>query len=315
MRIAGLSRSPIVPAVLIPILVSTVTWVVAIQRPIEYAARVNLLAAPAPGADSTTLGQFPGVASQSLPAIIDVAHSRTVLAKASGGVDGSPAPEQLSNSVVIDVVPNSLLTRITVRGPSPEVARRIVLSIAAEVIAKDLLSPIGELRLVDDEPSVAKVAPDNLLAAGLALAAGAAAMVAVLTMYALIRPSRRQQVRRALATAGISHPVALVDRRQSGAIGEIEVLSAASARPVRVVALTPSTATDVAGVSTALASAGVLLADDRSDEAVSIVGVASDTAVEKLTGAIAALPEQAHLIAVLLTGSRSGRHQAHEIGS
>jgi hypothetical protein len=187
-------------------------------------------------------------------------------------------------------------------------ARQLVLTITTEVIADDLLAPVGDVRPVDDEPSVVKVSPDKLLATGLALSAGAAAAVAVAVLTALIRPARRQRVRNALAIAGISRPVAVLDAQDQSALAEIEVLSAAAGRPVRVVALTPSTEPSAAQFSAALAAAGVPMADDRSDEMVSIVGLASETVVEKLTGAIAALPEQARLIAVVLTASRHRRH-------
>jgi capsular polysaccharide biosynthesis protein len=304
-----LLRRSIVQAILVAVLVGVATWFIAIQRPAEYEARVDLLASPRQDADSTTLSQFPGVASQSLAAVIDVAHSPSVLAEASGAAGGAPGPAELFNVVLVDVVPASFLARLSVRASSPEVARQLIVTIAAEVIAKDLISPVGQLRLLDDEPSVKRVAPDRFLAAGLALVAGAAAAVAALALNALIRPSKRQRVKRALAAAGISQPVALVDCDDPGAVAEIGVLSAASARPVRVVALTPSSEPDAASLSSALASAGVPITDGRSDRAVSVVGVASETAVERLSWAVAALPEEAQLIAVAVSVSHRARRR------
>jgi capsular polysaccharide biosynthesis protein len=298
---------PVVQAVLVALLVSTVTWLIAIQRPAEYEARVYLLASPSGGGGSATLNHFPEVARQSLAAIVDVAHSPSVLANASGAAEGAPTPTELSASVLVDVIPASFLTRLSVRASTPEVARQLVHTIAAEVIAKDLISPVGKLRLLDDQPSVARVAPDESLAAGLALAAGAATAAAVLVLNALVRPSNRQQVRRAIAAAGIDRPVALVDCNHSSAIAELQLLAAASGRPVRVVALTLSSTSDAASLSSALTSAGVPVANDQSGQEVSIVGVASEFIVEWLSSAIAALPNDAQLIAVALSVSRRKR--------
>jgi capsular polysaccharide biosynthesis protein len=157
---------PVVLSVLVAVLVSAVTWIIAIRQPPEYEARVDLLASPHQGADATDLTAFTAVTSQSLAATVDVAHGP---------------------SVVVDVVPTSLLVRVSARASSPDAAREIVLKSAAEVIAKDLISPVGELRLLDDQPLVVRIAPDRLLAAGLALAAGAAAGVAVLALCAIRR--------------------------------------------------------------------------------------------------------------------------------
>jgi capsular polysaccharide biosynthesis protein len=302
----------IVPAVLIAVLVSLVTWSVAITRPTEHEARVDLLASPRLGNDPTTLTSFPGVAGQMLPAIIDAAHSPTVLAKASGATAGAPSAAELSKQVVVDVIPASLLTRISVRARSPTVARQLALTIATEVVAKDLIAPIGDLRPVDTEPQVVEVAPDELLAAGLSIFAGAAAGVAVLVLIALVRPARRHRVKRALALTGVPAHVAVVDCGEPSAIAELKMLALAAARPVRVVGLTPSAASSVMNLSADLASAGVPMADGASDDMVSVVGVVAEAVVEKLTGALAALPAHAQLIAIALTASRHRRYKPLE---
>jgi capsular polysaccharide biosynthesis protein len=185
-------RRPIVLATLVAVLVGATAWLLAVSQPTEYDARVDLLASPR-DAGSATLKQFSVVAGQSMKAVVATAHSPSVLAPAAATVGGGPPPAELSKLVTVDVVPPSLLIRLSVRTTSSAVAREAVVAIAKGVVSADLLAPIGELRLVDAEPTVQKVSPDALLAAGLSMAAGVAAAAVVLLSYALMRRSPRVQ--------------------------------------------------------------------------------------------------------------------------
>jgi capsular polysaccharide biosynthesis protein len=183
---------PIVLAVLAAVLVGAATWLLAISQPTQYDARVDLLASPR-HADSATAKRFLVVAGQSMKAVVAAAHSPSVLAPSARTVDGAPPPVELAKLVTVDVVPPSLLIRLSVRASSSEVARGTVVAIAEGLVGDDLLAPVGELRLVDAEPTVQQIAPDALLAVGLSMATGIAAGVVVLFAYALMGRSGRVQ--------------------------------------------------------------------------------------------------------------------------
>lgn len=178
-------RRPIVLAVLAAVLVGATAWLLAISQPTEYDARVDLLASPRHD-DSETIRRFSVVASQSMKAVAAAAHSPSVVGPAAASVEGAPPPAELAKLVTVDVVPPSLLIRLSVRTSSSGVAREAVVAIAEGLVSEHLFAPMGELRLVDAEPTVQKVAPDALLAAGLSMAAGVAAGTVVLFSYALM---------------------------------------------------------------------------------------------------------------------------------
>jgi hypothetical protein len=202
--------------------------------------------------------------------------------------------------VVVDVVPASLLARLSVHASSPEVAHGLVLAIADEVIKKNLLAAVGELRLLDEQPTAQKVAPDMFLAAGLALAAGVAAAATVLILVALMRPSMHLRIRRELAAAGINRRVGLVHLADTRAVDQIKTLAAAAATPVRVAALTPLAEQDAERLSAALSSVAITVTDGHSGAAASVVGVVSGKVLGALSSAVIALPENARLVAIAI---------------
>jgi len=294
------ARTRILLAVVVALVVGVGTWFAAVSAPAQYEARVDLLAAPLPTADPAVSDLFPAVAANSLPAVIDVTRSPSVLAHAAESVAGAPPPGELAAQVVVDVIPQSLLTRITVRAPTPAAAGGLVTVIADGVIDRDLLAPVGRLRVVDADPVVRQIAPDRLFAAGLAMTAGAATGAALLTLAALVRPTRRRRLDTVLAAAGITRPVAIVDSRSPSATADLAVLVRASGRRARVVALQTGAQRDAERLSEVLAESGMDMAPAADGAAVVgvVCGTVSGAAARAVSEVLAALPEGDQLIAL-----------------
>jgi len=222
---------PVAVGLLVGLLILLVTQL----RGDEYEARVSLLATPAAAAD-----QFGEVVALSLPAVVEVARSPSVLAVAAR--TGTSA-EDLADGVAVELVPASGLARLTVRAPSAEQATKAAIAIARAVIAANLLTPAGTLRLLDERPDVTQIAPDRPLGVGLALAAAAVAGVAAAALWH-VRPGNG--VRTALTAAGIHHPVTTARADDPALPDRLKALCAAVARPARVVAVMPALAKDAA---------------------------------------------------------------------
>jgi hypothetical protein len=241
----------------------------------EYEARVGLLATPVAGAP-----QFGEVVALSLPAVVELARSPSVLAKAD-----APAAD-----VAVELVPASGLARLTVRAPSAEQASTAVTAIARAVIAANLLTPAGTLRLLDEHPDVTQVAPDRPLGAGLALVAAVVATVAAAALWQ-VRPG----VRAALAAAGIHHPVTTVTADDPDLPDRLTALCAAAARPARVVAVVPTLAKDAANLARRMG-----VEPDSAGTAVIAVAPAGRHQ-DELSTVAGVLPVDAVLVAVVLT--------------
>jgi hypothetical protein len=264
-------------SVVVGLLVGLVVLLATQLRGDEYEARVGLLATPAGAAT-----QFGEVVALSLPAVVEVARSPTVLA----------AAKTLSADVAVELVPASGLARLTVRAPSAEQAGRAATAIARAVIAADLLAPAGTLRLLDERPDVTQVAPDRPLGVGLALAAAVVAGVAAAALRQ-VRPGNG--VRAALSSAGIHHPVTTAKADDPQLPDRLTALCAAAARPARVVAVVPALAKEAANLTrrmgvapedTGTAVIAVTPAGRRQDALSTVAGV---------------LPADAVLVAVVLT--------------
>jgi hypothetical protein len=195
-----------------------------------YEARVGLLATPAGAAP-----QFGEVVALSLPAVVEVARSPSVLRTAARST-GIPAVE-LAEDVTVELVPASGLARLSVRAETGEEATQAATAIARGVIAANLLAPAGTLRLLDERPDVTQVAPDRPLSAGLALAAAVVAAIAAAALWQ-VRPANG--VRAALSSAGIHHPVTTAQADDPGLPDRLTALCTAASRPPRVVAVLPT---------------------------------------------------------------------------
>lgn len=295
---------PILPALVIGLLVSGTVLLLLGNRPAEYSARVGLLAAPeqngwTPEASST---DFPAVAAQSMAAIADLAHSPSVLSKAGADVDGAPSPDALFDDVSVELVPGSSLARVTVTAESPVKARDLVRNIANQIVGKNLLAPVGSMRMIDDEPHVTEKDPGQAMALGLALASGVAAAAVVYALCALLRPSTHRQIAHALGDAGVDRPVPVMDgARFRHIFAKIDMLATAAARPVRVIGLTPGSARDAEKLQLELAEAGVRVSDSEDDRDAAVIGLTSDKDVSKsIRWTMAALPNTSLLIAIVV---------------
>jgi len=304
MHIAKMSRIPALAlALLIGLVVGGATLMVLMNRPAEYSARMGMLAAPneGPWASETSL-DFSAVASHSMPAIIEAAHSPSVLSAASATVPGGPSADELFDAVSVELVPGSTLARVTVQASSAEDAAQLARAVTRGIIEQNLFAPVGRLRVIDAEPFVTKVKPDETLATGLALAAGAAAAAAAMGLLALLRPSIQQRIEYALAHGGVKGSVPVIDTANGvERISRIETLCTASGRSIRVISLTPWAARDAEKLSLELADVGVRVAEDQFDQSAAVVGVAGRRDVDESIGStVSALPEKAQLIAVVL---------------
>ncbi len=245
-----LSR-PIASAIAVGVLVAAAIMLVALTRPTEYTARIGLLAAPtAEAPQSPPSADFPAVVSLSMAAVVEAAHSPSVVAKASSVTNGALSPQQVFDAVSVELVPGSGLARVMVKASSPIVAADVASSIGNDLVGQNLFGSAGGLRLLDSRPDVREVQPDMALNGGLAMAAGVTAAVAMFGLMTLVRPSDRKRIERALGAAGIRNPVAIVDGGDpTDVVREIERIAKASGQPLRVIPLTRSTERDAEKLS------------------------------------------------------------------
>jgi capsular polysaccharide biosynthesis protein len=295
---------PFVAATLVALAVCGVMFLTLSDRPAEYSARVGLLASPLQKGWATggSGADFPAVAAQSMAAIVESAHSPSVLAQASLAVPGAPSPEDLFRSVNVELVPGSNLARITVQASSPELASDLARTISNDIVGMNLFRPVGTLRIIDDQPFVTEANTDQSLTIGMTLASGAVAGVAIYGLLALLRPSRNQQIARAFSDAGIDRPVPVLGGGKPREVfSKIDMLATAAARRVRVIGLTPQSARDAEKLALELETAGVRVATEDDDRDAAVVGVASQKEFSgDIRWAIAALPNPDRLIAIVL---------------
>lgn len=255
----------------------------------EYEARVGLLATPATPVTGTT-AQYGEVVSLTLPALVEVARSPSVLHTAAAGTGMSAA--ELGEHVAVELVPASGLARLSVRGESAAQAGAAAIALARSVIGEDLLAPTGTLRLLDTRPDVTQVAPDRPLGAGLALAAAVVAGMAVAGFCHVHRPGNAA-VRSALVAAGVHHPVATARAGEPDLPERLSTLCAAAARSPRVVAVVPA----LAGEASALAERMTV---DRPTVGTAVIALTRRGRQDDLAAVIGALPPDNVLLGVVL---------------
>ncbi|SFQ99568.1 hypothetical protein SAMN04488564_101885 [Lentzea waywayandensis] len=250
-------------------------------------ARLTLLATPS-AADSAQFGE---VTSLATPAVVQLVRSPSVLdvaAKAAG-----TTPDRLSDAIAVELVPASGVARISVRADSAAHASAAVTAVAGAVIEADLLAPAARFRLIDPRPETTQVTPDWRLATGLALVAAVIAGVAVVALRRL----RGNTVRTALSAAGVTHPVVVAHDDDPVLVERLTALCVAAARPVRVLAVSPSLVERAETLARALP-------DKASEpaEGTAVVAVASNDRARRhdLATALAVLPASSVLVAVVL---------------
>ncbi|MFT7841042.1 hypothetical protein Q5530_33320 [Saccharothrix sp. BKS2] len=224
---------PALTAVGVAVLVAAAVVLFVEVRGEEHESRVGLLAGPVA---SDGPAQFGEVVALSLPALVEVARSPSVLRAPAEAVGIAPA--DLAGRVSVELVPASGLARLSVRAPTADQASEAVNLIARAVVDADLLAPAARLRLLD-RPETRRVAPDRPLAFGLALVAGVVAGLGAYAFGHLRRTRAGDRVRAALAAGGVRHPVAVLDDDDPDLVRRLAVLCGAAARPARVVAVVP----------------------------------------------------------------------------
>jgi hypothetical protein len=281
---------PTVAGLLAATLTGLTVLLATVLRDDEYEARVSLLATPAaPVAGATA--QYGEVVSLTLPALVEIARSPSVLHAAAAHTGMSP--EDLGEQVAVELVPASGLARFSVRGGSAAEAGDAAIALARAVIGADLLAPAGMLRLLDPRPDVAQVAPDRPLGAGLALAAAAVAGITAATLCRLHRPGHRA-VRAALATAGVHHPVTTARADEPELAERLSALCAAADRSARVVAVAPA----LAGEATALAKR--MDVEHRHAGGTAVIALIHRGRQDDLAAVVGALPTDSVLLGVVL---------------
>jgi hypothetical protein len=257
----------------------------------EFEARVSLLAAPAAPVTGTT-AQYGEVVSLTLPALVEVARSPSVL-QAAAAQAGLPA-EELGEHVAVELVPASGLARLSVRGRSAAQAGGAAIALARSVIAADLLAPAGTLRLLDTRPDVAQVAPDWPLGVGLALAAAAVAGIAAVALCR-VRCLGDGAVRAALAAAGIHRPVTTARAGDPDLPERLSALCAAAARSARVVAVVP----ELGGEAMALAER-MAVKRHRNSAGPAVIALTRRGRQDELAAVVSALPADSVLLGVVV---------------
>lgn len=253
----------------------------------ESEGRLALMATPS----TPDSAQFGEVTSLAAPAVVQLVRSPSVLDAAARAAGTTPA--RLSDAIAVELVPASGVARISVRADTADHAATAVSAVARAVIDADLLAPAARFRLVDAHPETTTVTPDWRLAGGLALVAAVIAGVAV----AALRRLRGNPVRGALATAGVGHPVVVAHDDDPALIERLTALCAAAARPVRVLAVSPSLAERAEELARTLPDK----ASEPADGTAVIAVAANDRARRNdLAAALAVLPASSVLVAVVL---------------
>jgi hypothetical protein len=274
-------------------------------RPADHQGRVGLLAEPSAAADPGTTAQYGEVVSLTLPALVELSRSPSVL-RAAAGVSGY-SPEDLAKHVSVELVPASGLARLSVRAGTAEQAGAACSAIAKSLVDANLLAPVGRLRVLDDKPDVVQVAPDRLLSTGLALAAAVLAGVATAVARQLRTTRGQEDVRKALTAAGTRHPVLTADATDPALAERIALLCRAAGRSPRVIAAAPDLVARAEELSDrlVLAHPARVLVPDLGDQPErhlgdAVVAVAHRGRPDDLTAAVGVLPADAVLVAVVL---------------
>ncbi|MFI7673845.1 hypothetical protein [Actinophytocola sp. NPDC049390] len=291
------ARRPVVAGLLAAVLVGLLVLLVTLLRGDRYEARIGLLAEAAVP-DTATVPQYGEVVSLTLPALVELARSPSVV-QAAATTTGL-APTDLADGVSVELVPASGLARLAVVAPSAEQSGAAVIAIARAMIDADLLAPAGALRLLDARPDVVQVAPDRPLGIGLALAAAAVAGVSTGALRGLYggRPGRAA-VRTALAGAGIRQPVATLNADDPDLAGRLRTLCEAAGRPVRVVPVAPDLAARADALAEQLPGAAEPAAGGAVVTAVVIVARAGRRQ-DDLAAVAGVLPGDVAVVAVVL---------------
>ncbi|MDQ7807320.1 hypothetical protein Q5425_26590 [Amycolatopsis sp. A133] len=278
----------VVSSVAAALLVGALVLIVGLTRDAEYQGRVSLLAGPA-AADGAPYGE---VVSLALPALVELARSPSVLQAAAPASGYSP--DELAGHVSVELVPASGLARLSVRAATAEQAGATATALGKAMIDADLLAPAGKLRTLDPRPEVVAVAPDKPLVTGLALVAAIAAALATAAVRRLTPGAAGPgPVRRALVAAGVHRPVAVLHEDDPATGDRLAVLCRAAGRPVRVLPVAPE-------LSETAAKLAAGLPEEQGDGA-SVVAVATAGRHQgELTAAVAVLPADAVLVAVVL---------------
>lgn len=257
----------------------------------EYQSRVGLLAGPVETAGPAQYGE---VVALSLPALVEVARSPSVLSGPARAV--GTTPEDLARRVSVELVPASGLARLSVRASTAERAGEAAGLIARAVVDADLLAPAARLRQLD-RPETTRVAPDRPLAFGLALVAAVVAGLGVLAAAHLRRTRAGDRVRAALAAGGAGHPVAVLDDDDPDLMRRLAVLCGAASRPARVVAVAP----ELAGRAEVLAAELPDRTGEPADGDAVIAVVRRDGGRhDELAAVVGALPATATVVGVVL---------------
>lgn len=287
-----MNKRTLLEATAVAIVVAVLVLAVTSLRGEQYESRVAVLAVPATQTDSAA--QYGEVASLAMPAIVQLAHSPSVMDAAARAA--SVAPREIG--VNVELVPASGLARLSVRTGSAEQASAAVTAVAKAVADANLLAPAGRLRVLDERPDTTRVAPDWKLAAGLALAAALAAGIATAAVRTLRRPRTGEAaVRAAMASAGVRHPVALIQEDDPGMLDRLTALCVAAARPVRVIPADHGLTAQAESLAAALPDKA-----DEPGEGTAVIAVADgESEPDDLAAALAVLPDSAVLVAVVLT--------------
>ncbi|MEJ8278295.1 hypothetical protein [Pseudonocardia spirodelae] len=272
-------------------------------QPARFDARSTVLAEPTGAAGSTLLTtsgvstSYRDVVALGLPAAAQVATAPATLDAVSAAVPGAPTAADLAGAVSAEVPADAGVVQVSVRAGSPELAGALSAAVAQRVAASDVLGAAGVLRPLDDRAQVDQVAPRA--GTGLLLALVAGLVVAAVVALVLPGPHRRilvrRRVRRALSRSGRS--ATLLDGRDPRLAEQARLLAGATARRVRVLAGSDGVA-DLAARLRSEVPGGP--GGDGGHDVLVVVDGDPAAGHSALAGALAALPEQDRLLAVVV---------------
>ena len=299
-------------AALAGVLVFGAVLAAVVTAPVSYQGTVGMVARPTAGTSVVISGDvsstgYGEVVSLALPALPELATSPTVLADVVADVPGAPPVDTLRPDVSVELVPASGVARIGVRAADPDLAARLAESLARRISADDPLAPAGTLTAVAPRAVGGAVSPGRGVGGAAPLRAG---LVAAPAAAALLLPRRRAVPHAALlrTLSGAGHgSVAVLDVADPVLRERLRLLAGDSAP--RVVAAGPGLEDPVRAIAAgledpvrAIAAGPAEPVADGSPAVRPVVAVADRwrTRTDELAGTVAALPDGAELLAVVL---------------
>lgn len=195
----GAFRWPLLAAAVVGLLAFLGIYAYGMSQRDVYQSRVALTVRPVTPAGGVTGPDYTAVVTANMPAVVELAGSRSVIEGARRRVPGAPPVGEISENTVVDIVPASSVIRVSVTADTPDQSTKLVQALTQEMINQDLFAPVGKMVPLDRTPPTAtQVQPVAKVSRGMAMLLGLALSIATFVALSLLSPvvhSRRQLAR------------------------------------------------------------------------------------------------------------------------